>query len=162
MDFTVVSVHLDSGRSFRDFDHRAIVYDRFDDAFAELGREDTDVIVLGDFNTMGLEAGLGQAGVWAETEIEEFRKVLASEDLGFELLDPDLACSEFYDGHCGLLDHVALPASMDEAGGATVHVSGLCAARHGVSFSDRDPPAAYRELSDHCPLVVDLLDVDLD
>ncbi len=51
---------------------------------------------------------------------------------------------------------------MEEAQAATVRISGICNVLSGESFNSNYPPAAYVQLSDHCPLIVDIEDRDLD
>ena len=71
-DFHIIAVHSDSGTSPRDFDHRQTALRRPDDLFAALGQDvpDADVIVLGDFNTMGAE---GRTGPVEETALAPAR-----------------------------------------------------------------------------------------
>ena len=156
LDFTAVSVHLDSGRTSRDFNNRARVYDRFDAAHEFIGSDDDDVIVLGDFNTMGM------SGVTGEEEIAAFTAKLSTEGPGYDVLVAPVGCSEYFEGRCGLLDHVAIASVMEEAENTSVHVSGVCALLGGEPFDEDDPPAAYVQLSDHCPLIVDIPDRDQD
>lgn len=156
LDFVAVSVHLDSGTEQRDFGHRLAVYDRFDDAYSLLSRKDSDVIILGDFNTMGMD------NVPADMEIKAFRTKLENERPGFRTLEPPSPCSEYFNGTCGLLDHFTVVQYMEEAFSASAYVSGICSTRGGQPFSPGHAPLAYTQLSDHCPLIVDIADRDLD
>jgi hypothetical protein len=114
------------------------------------------VIVLGDFNTMGVERGVNGA-----QEIAVFRSSLATEVPGFRALIPKLECSEYFEGRCGLLDHIVITRDMVEADNAAAVVSGYCAMLDGQPFGDAEL-AAYQKLSDHCPVFVDIEDRDRD
>jgi hypothetical protein len=74
---------------------------------------------------------------------------------------PQLECSEYFDGKCGLLDHIIVTRDMVEANNAAAIVSGYCAVLDGQPFGDAEP-AASQKLSDHCPILVDIEDRDRD
>ena len=81
----------------------------------------------------------------------------------FRRVSPTAECSEYYRGAGNSLDHVAVTASSREVpAAARVTVEGYCG-EVGCARLDKDAmPRAYRELSDHCPLVVEVDDRDLD
>jgi len=158
-DFHIVAVHSDSGTSPRDFDHRQTALRRLDDLFAALGQDvpDADVIVLGDFNTMGAEGRLGPA-----EEIALFEQTVRTEMPGYRALLPALQCTEYFNGQCNALDHIVVTQAMREAGVAEAHVTGYCAVAGGRPIDPDAMPAVYARLSDHCPVVVEVQNLDLD
>jgi hypothetical protein len=81
---------------------------------------------------------------------------------GLRLVAPDAAGSELYERHFTLLDHAVASASMSElSAGQKSHVAGACAAG-ARALSQRAAQQVKRALSDHCPIVLDLNDRDLD
>lgn len=158
LDTHLVVVHSDSGTSERDFDHRQEALRRLDGVFADLHarQPDSDMVVLGDFNTMGAE---GRAT--AEEEIALLKQTVSHEAPGFRLAEPQLGCTEYFEGACSWLDHVLVANSMAEGEGAQARVEGYCAELGGVPIQGT-PPEAYLKLSDHCPVIVDLRDTDDD
>ncbi len=57
-DFHAVVVHLDSGRSDRDFTNRRTALSRIGQATSPMRATDADIVILGDFNTMGTSGGV--------------------------------------------------------------------------------------------------------
>lgn len=162
-DLHLVSVHFDSGRARRDFDHRRTVFERFGDMHGALRAElaDDDVVILGDFNTMGhSEAG----GMDSPQEIAAMRAQLAQGTPGFTALQATIPCSEYFQGRCSQLDHVAVSSALisSEAQGAGITVTGYCAVAGGADLDRDNMPAAYKGLSDHCPLITSIRNQDMD
>lgn len=156
-DFHILSAHFDSGRSNRDFQNRRTATERI--PFLEIGGaplldSDRDLIVLGDLNTMGREE---TPQISASEELSLFDEELAP---GFERLIPQFQCSEYFQGHGGLLDHIVLSAGMQEDSSAA-RLSGYCAVARCASIQGA-MPAAYERLSDHCPILFEVIDQDLD
>jgi len=157
VDFHLFSVHFDSGREQRDFDNRRTAASRIPALQLE-GRSildsDPDVIVAGDFNTMGRD---GSPGVSASEEI-----ILMDEELapGFKRLPMDPPCTEYYRDSAGALDHMVVSAGMSEAAGRA-RVSGPCAVLLCGDFQE-EPEAAYSRISDHCPVILDIRNTDSD
>jgi len=158
-DFHIVSVHSDSGTSPRDFDHRQAGLRRLDELFAALAQEvpDADVIVLGDFNTMGAEGRMGPAA-----EIALFDQTVRAETPGYRALMPALKCTEYFNGQCNALDHIVVTQAMQEAGDGEARVTGYCAVAGGRPIDPDAMPLVYVRLSDHCPVVVEVQSRDLD
>jgi endonuclease/exonuclease/phosphatase family metal-dependent hydrolase len=157
VDFNVISVHLDSGTSDRDYQNRRKSVDALsaiDINGQELPLIDIDTIVLGDFNTMGR---LEQPVITADQEIQTFQEELAS---GFQRVLATPACTEYFDNKGGVLDHIVVSAGMSEAA-TTARVSGYCAVR-ACSPIVGTPPPAYERLSDHCPVLVEITNTDTD
>lgn len=156
-DFHVASVHLDSGRSDRDFDRRQVAIERIPFLAIDgtlIVESDRDVVLLGDFNTMGRGE---PPEVAAEREIELFDEAL---EPGYRRVVSEPGCSEYFRGEGGLLDHVVVSTGMAEAAVGS-RVSGYCAVRECEELTGGEP-AAYNVLSDHCPVVFEVRDEDLD
>lgn len=158
LDFHLASVHLDSGRTSRDYGHRRTVIGRLDQIDAVLRSTDTDIVIAGDFNTMGTDPGAGGPADSA-AEIGELRASAAKEGSGYRLLSDSVDCTLLYRGQCSALDHVLVSAPMMEAAGAKAVSLGYCALPPATRERGAKVAAA---LSDHCPVAVDLDDRDTD
>lgn len=142
----LLTVHLDSGRTERDFANRqrsVLRVRAWIDAATARGES---ALALGDFNTMGCDhCDLPQDGM---SEIEALDDALP----GRLRLSDDAACSEYYRGHAGLLDHAIFVSG--GALHARVAALGPCETRHCGRARAAEP---YLErVSDHCPLLVTL------
>lgn len=160
IDLHLVSVHLDSGVNDRDYNHRKTSIERIGTMHGALQAtvSDTDVLVIGDYNTMGTNS------VAAGTEIRDFRAKVGTLATPHVALVPDLECSEYFEGKCGLLDHFVLSKTLADGEGrtATARVTGYCKVEGGKDLDRRNMPAAYKSLSDHCPIVISLENADQD
>lgn len=159
-DFHVVSVHLDSGRGQLDFRRRRRALVRLG-AIEHDGRPlrelDRDVVILGDFNTMGRS---DPPDVTGPEEVARFEAELG--DRGFRRLQGEEApyCTEYYRGRAGALDHATVTVEMTEAE-VTARVTGVCAVEDCRPLGERVPLALQR-LSDHCPVVFEIANEDRD
>jgi endonuclease/exonuclease/phosphatase family metal-dependent hydrolase len=170
VDLHLLSVHLDSGRRENDFNHRRAAIAELPNLeidgrlLTEIGdgqgaAGDNDILVVGDWNTMGQGPPLE---VTAEQEIALFDEEL---EPGFRRLPVTHGCSEYFQPqgeaelHGGLLDHLVPTLGMEEAASGG-RVTGYCAVQACQPFTDT--PSAFETLSDHCPLVVEIRDEDLD
>jgi endonuclease/exonuclease/phosphatase family metal-dependent hydrolase len=162
-DLSVVTMHLDSGTTTRDFANRRRSVARLGSVAAELARRthDRDLVVLGDLNSMGckdcqpeLEAASEVAGLDAELHPIGLRRVPLTEHS---------ACTEYQRGHASLLDHGIVPVAMEElAPGARLEVFGPCRELMCKAPPRGQHPEALDRLSDHCPLVMQLTAEDRD
>ena len=160
LDFHLLDVHLDSGPNPRDYEHRRFAWAAFETITKKRQAlyADTDVVVGGDFNTMGCKSCGVADGVAEQRELTD---LLAKLTAPFVVVKKDLACTQYYRGKASVLDHWLVSATMQEAANASATVSGVCA---GARCQDVDPDrqAAIGALSDHCPTTLDLVDEDRD
>ncbi|WP_395455775.1 endonuclease/exonuclease/phosphatase family protein [Azospirillum melinis] len=154
-DFHFVSVHLDSGTTPRDRANRDTAIGRIAEALAPVLPDNSDAIVLGDFNMMG--DGTPDA---AAAEIRALGTAVVNQPAAFEHVAVEPACTEYFDGHAGWLDHVVVARAMTEASQRTARVTGYCALTNCARLPR--PPAAAERLSDHCPVVYEVDNRDLD
>jgi endonuclease/exonuclease/phosphatase family metal-dependent hydrolase len=162
LDLEVIAVHLKSGDEPRAQELRARSLARLPSVLEAVKRrhKDDDLVVLGDFNTMGCSSC--SPAVAGAAERQSLAAGLAQASPPLTVLPTKPGCSQYYSGKAGLLDLVVATSAMRELGAsAEVSASGLCGELACGSLP-HSPPAAYRELSDHCPIVIDLLDQDLD
>jgi predicted extracellular nuclease len=119
--------------------------------------QDPDLLLLGDLNTMGCESC--SPPLTAQQEIVSVAKAL--EPVGLRLVPADAPGSHWHDGQTTLLDHAIASGRMRELPlQARSHVAGTCAA--GATPARRLAKKVRQRLSDHCPIVLDLTDRDLD
>ena len=160
LDLDVVSAHFKSMADQHGFALRSSSFGAVAGVLRALTEKthDSDFLLLGDLNTMGCDECSPKVSAAAE--------LLAAEKLlgggGLRLVPADAAGSELYAGHLTLLDHAVAAAAMRELSpDARVHVAGACAAG-ATAPSGRAAKRVRSELSDHCPIVLDLSDRDLD
>lgn len=157
VDFQIYSIHLDSGVKDRDFQNRSKVFDEIPTLERDgepVFHTDDDVIIAGDWNTMGRTESPEITGQ------QEILSMATTLHPTFRRVEPSPACSEYYEQEPGLLDHFAVSSGMQEAA-ITARVTGYCAV-HQCNAISGQMPVAYERLSDHCPVVLDLQDADLD
>lgn len=155
-DFYAVSVHSDSGRNDLDLTTRRTAVERIDDVTSGLADIDKDIVILGDFNTMGISGGIS-----AKQEIEELKDKVENEDPGFNLLSVEPSCSHYFRKSPGLLDHILVSRDTSELIASSASAQGYCAINSCRPISGALPDAAI-SLSDHCPVLVDFINDDLD
>jgi endonuclease/exonuclease/phosphatase family metal-dependent hydrolase len=160
LDFHLAAVHTKSGVDARSFGLRQETLARLPELVADTQNSvaDSDVIVAGDFNTMGSTAA--GAPVTPEEEIGQLDAEIAPS--GFSRVPADSTCSEYSGSRRHLLDHFLTSGSMKEVPStAKTIVSGYCAAL-ACGAMPSTAPRAHTEISDHCPVVLDLDGRDLD
>jgi hypothetical protein len=157
VDVHLLSVHFDSGTTTRDYGHRRQAAQRLGQIAignTPILQLDRDVLVLGDYNTMGKQ---DSPPVSAQEELAVLDGELAP---GFRRLAMTPHCTEYFEGKAGALDHVVVSTGMQEVA-ATARVTGYCAVAACGHLAGAMPAAAER-LSDHCPVVVEIQDRDRD
>jgi len=154
-DFTVVEAHLDSGRE--DLDHRleqnAIIAEWIRAWVESTG--DPDVILMGDFNTMGGR----RIGPREEIELVDERLFAA----GLDRLHNDTGCSQYWEGP-GPRDGIFTSSLLDR-----VFLGGLEATGHARSWLHCErlqcgdlisrigqEDATFFDVSDHCPVTFEV------
>lgn len=162
LDLHAVSVHLKSGTERRALDLRTRSLRALSTVLAEAraAEPDQDVMVLGDFNTMG--CGRCRPEVSAERELELLARAAAPAKM--VPVPAEIGCSHYFSGRGTLLDLVLVSdATRELPADARVAVSGVCGELRCRSLPAATPrPAAFAALSDHCPILIDLTDRDLD
>lgn len=156
VDFHVIAIHLKSGPTVFALEERQKAFNRLDKAVAPFLKQDQDVVILGDFNTMG--AGDRQS---QRSELKYLRRFVAKEKPGFTDLEVHPQCTQYFRGIGGQLDHVLVTQAMKEVDVNSVQVTGYCALA-GCQRIREDYPLAYRRLSDHCPVIVEIENRDRD
>lgn len=155
-DFHLIAVHLKSGPTVFAVEQRQKALNGIDKAVAPLLMRDQDVIIVGDFNTMGAGDRHSQ-----KSELKYLRRFVAKEKPGFSDLPMQPQCSHYFRGHSGQLDHVLVTKDMKEITVKAVQVTGYCALA-GCQRIRGDYPLAYRRLSDHCPVVLEIANHEAD
>jgi len=161
LDFQVIVMHTDSGTRDRDYQNRLRFLDSLDVELVERRALDADVVVLGDLNTMGRLAGDGLPRVRWDEEIANLDR--RAGEMGLSRLSNSPACTEYYRGRGSFLDHILVSTAMTEApSGAVARVFGYCAEADCQPVDQENMPYDYVHVSDHCPVVIDLIDEDRD
>ncbi len=70
-------------------------------------------------------------------------------------------CTHYFRGRGSWLDHVLVANNLKETTAASARVTGYCAVA-GCKRIEGDYPLAYRRLSDHCPVVLEMSNRDED
>ncbi|MBN1608069.1 MAG: hypothetical protein JW940_15655, partial [Polyangiaceae bacterium] len=164
LDLHIVSVHFKSTRTHRSLDLRARSLAGLPAALARLKADlcDDDVLVVGDYNTMGCTEDCTRR-VSPGEELARVRKTMAGPGYRLRVVPHDLECTQYYRGRATRLDLFAAADTMRELlPASTVHVRGVCRELGCRRVPPARMPLAFDRLSDHCPIVLDLIDRDLD
>ncbi len=128
------------------------------------GAGDSDVLIVGDFNTTGPPGGE------SAEELRALDELFAA--VGLRRLPPARGCSTYWDGprrdawqEPSLLDLIWV-GDLDEAmgGDAQARALGHCARHRCQAFRSTEayPELDFETVSDHCPVIVDLAFADDD
>ncbi|MEC4674411.1 MAG: endonuclease/exonuclease/phosphatase family protein [Nitrospirota bacterium] len=156
VDFHLIALHLKSGPTVFALGDRQKALNRIDKNVATLLAQDRDVLIVGDLNTMGAGDNASR-----RSELKYVRRMVAKEKPGFRDMAITPQCTHYFRGKGGWLDHILVSKGMQEITAKSAQVSGYCAVAHCKKISG-DYPAAYRRLSDHCPVIVEIQDRDND
>jgi endonuclease/exonuclease/phosphatase family metal-dependent hydrolase len=160
LDLTVVAAHLKSGGERRSYELRERSFRAFGAAAlsARALTGDADVLFIGDMNTMGCPAC--SPAVTASDELLAVERVLQASNPPLRRLPSSPGCSHSYSGDKTLLDWALASDLTELPRGRAAAVSGYCASL-GCDTNER-PPRSTLALSDHCPVLVDVDDLDRD
>ena len=156
VDFHMIGLHLKSGPTVSAVEQRHAALNRIDTTVAPFLEEDRDVMILGDFNTMGAGDHHSQ-----RAELKYLKRMVAKEAPGFDDLSTEPRCSHYFRGRGNWLDHVLVAKDMAEVRKRSARVTGYCAII-GCRRIKKEYPLAYRRLSDHCPVIIEIDNRDLD
>ncbi len=155
-DFHLIALHSKSGPTVFAVEDRHRALNQIDKAVAPLLPHDQDVMILGDFNSMG--AGDRRS---LRYELKSIHRMVRKESPGFKDLSLTPQCTHYFRGRGGQLDHILAASGMTEIMETTARVTGYCSVAQCRPIQGAYP-LAYRQLSDHCPVIVEIDDNDSD
>lgn len=147
-DIDLITVHLDSGSTARDYNNRLKSLRTLVHTFG--GNATIPILTLGDFNTMGCTDCDPEADAIHETE--QIEAILRGSP--HHLVDSDSSapnCSEHYAGQAQWLDRAVTTLPKERA---RFEMAGLCAEL--ACQRPRTTSQALARLSDHCPIVIEV------
>lgn len=159
-DFHLLVIHAYAGNGSSEHAKRGRFLQALERSLGELARveADRDVVVTGDFNTSGCQDC--SPGIDAAAEAHELAQRVGSFATPLRSVQSSEACS-FAGERPALLDHFLVSSSFEELpNDARAVVSGVCAASHCRGVFPK--AKAERSLSDHCPVLLQLQNRDLD
>ena len=155
-DFHLIALHLKSGPTVSAVEARQRALNRIDQTVRQFLATDHDVVILGDFNTMGAGDNASR-----KSELKYVRRMVTKEKPGFQDLPLKPPCSHYFRGRGGWLDHIMVNTDMAEVHTKSARVTGYCV-QSACRRIQGDYPAAYQRLSDHCPVVMTIENQDRD
>jgi endonuclease/exonuclease/phosphatase family metal-dependent hydrolase len=163
-DLHLVSVHLDSGQTKTDFEHRKTSLGRLGDVTKELGQAegDSDMLVLGVFNANGCKEC--DPKLDDDAEVAAIGDQIKAAGLHGIALPKGRSCTQYTNKgkSTNVLDQVAASDMAELPKGSKIELFGPCADLGCKQPYRRDKVEAFDRLSDHCPLVVTLAGEDDD
>jgi endonuclease/exonuclease/phosphatase family metal-dependent hydrolase len=162
-DAHLIAVHLKSGGERRAYELREKSLRGMAAALREAGalEPDGDVLLIGDLNTMGCPECSPPFG--PADELERMERTLGALPVPVRRVEADGSCSQYFHGRGVLLDHfLATPTLRELPADGRASVAGYCAETACRALPAAALPSALERLSDHCPLVLELSDRDLD
>lgn len=162
-DLHLVSVHLKSGADARAYGLRRKSWTGLADAYraVQTVAADADLIVVGDMNTMGCRDC--SPVVLAPEELRVLEAEVGGAATRMRHVAASPQCSEYYRGHGTSLDHFVVTEKMQEVGSqVSAEVEGYCRELQCAPAEAATMPEAYRRLSDHCPVLLDVSCEDTD
>lgn len=160
LDLTAVSAHFKSMPDERALDLRESSFGALPGVLRDVEQRshDSDLLVLGDLNTMGCAEC--SPPLSADDELRAADQSLRAG--GLRIVPADAAGSHYQGGRATLLDHAVASLGLRELPPASrTHVAGVCSDANAAP-SGRAAKKRRQRLSDHCPIVLDLSDRDLD
>jgi endonuclease/exonuclease/phosphatase family metal-dependent hydrolase len=163
-DTHVIVLHNVAGEERARFEGRARAFDAIDTLRDAVVKKhfDQDVVILGDLNTTGCAYDCNPERT-SRHETDLLRTRLAKTSPSLDVVPSTLACSEYHDQAPYLLDHVIVSSATRElAKGARAAIDGYCTESKCSDDYEPEERDYYTQLSDHCPLLLDFVDRDLD
>jgi hypothetical protein len=156
LDFQFMGVHQKSKSDAESYATRLEQAKRFsvlaDDTDAS---DDEEILVSGDFNTYGCYGSDCASPVTAEGELKAFDRVI--DPLGFSRIEANNVCSEYEsNSQHTLLDHFVANEKLASQIRTQAKVSGYCGELACTPYPRGTRPTAMLELSDHCPVMLDI------
>ena len=163
LDLHLVALHLKSGGERRAIELRQKSWSAISEAWqtAQRTAPDLDLLLAGDLNTMGCRHC--SPVVTADEELAMLGRTLGQLSPALRRVEASIGCSQYFSGSGSLLDHFIVSSKLRELPeGRRAVVNGYCAEAACSSLSTMAMPPSYTALSDHCPLVLEIDDRDLD
>ena len=160
LDLSVIAAHLKSGVDERALSDRARSFTAFAEAVrvTATANGDSDVLLLGDMNSMGCESC--EPRVSPAAELARTDAILAGLGVPIARVPATVDCSHHYKKTSALLDWASRSALTELPRGARMVVSGACGEVGCEALSSG--LQSQEHLSDHCGIYVDVEDTDRD